>query len=398
MRITTVTPLAVRIPRDLIKAIGTAGSPAAFGNVGGSSRYRWAETYRTVYATAIETTVVRVDTDAGLIGWGEAQSPVAPEVTCAIIESLLGPLVTGDDPLAPEPLWDRLYGAMRVRGQTGGFFLDAIAAIDTAVWDICGKALGQPVSRLLGGPETADLPCYISGLAGTTLDEQVEDAGAHIQRGARAFKVFLGGTTRECLTLVDRLREAFGERVEIFVDALWRLTTKSAIRFAGDLQARGVGWLEAPLMPEDVQGHRRVTASVEIPIAIGESYRSRFELLPFFEARALDVLQPDLGRTGLTEGRRIAALAGAFHVPLAPHISIGLGPQIAAALHFSAATSNLQVVECNPQVYEVANQFLRRPIPFSADRLTLPAGAGLGIELDEVALQRFVVRGGGRSQ
>src|SRR6185295_884596 len=102
----------------------------------------------------------------------------------------------------------------------------------------------------------------------------------------------------------------------------------------------------------DVEGHRRLTAEAEVPIAIGESYRTRFELLPFFEARALDILQPDVGRTGITEGRKIASLAETFHIPIAPHISIGLGPQIAASLNLNAAAPNLRVIECNPLVYD----------------------------------------------
>jgi len=280
---------------------------------------------------------------------------------------------------------------MRVRGQTGGFYLDAIAGVDIAIWDVCGKAYDQPVYRLLGGPLRTTLSSYISGLAGADDPERLAYARLKFEEGSRSFKIFLDGSETECLSLIDDLREEFGDEIEIFVDALWRLLPKSALMFSRQLALRDVGWLEAPLMPEDVEGHRRLTAEARVPIAIGESYRTRSELLPFFEARALDIVQPDVGRTGITEGRKIASLAEAFHVPLAPHTSIGLGPQIAASLHLNAAATNLRVIECNPLVYKVANRYLDDPIDFTASGLGVPSGPGLGIVPNLEALENFIV-------
>ena len=170
MKIAEIRAHAVKIPRDLAGSTGTAGSPARLSGAGSASEYRWADTYRTVYSQSIETVLVRVETDEGVVGWGESQAPVAPEITATVVNSLLGPLLIGADALAPEALWDRMYAAMRVRGHTGSFLVDAIAGIDTAVWDICGKVVGQPVYRLLGGPVRKELRCYISGLAGATLE------------------------------------------------------------------------------------------------------------------------------------------------------------------------------------------------------------------------------------
>jgi galactonate dehydratase len=193
------------------------------------------------------------------------------------------------------------------------------------------------------------------------------------------------------LRLIDRLREECSEEIEIYVDALWRLTPKSALAFARQLESRGVGWLEAPLKPEDVRGHGKLAANSPIPIAIGESYRTRYEVLPFFDVGGVDMLQPDIGRTGLSEGRKLSVLADTFHTPVAPHVSIGLGPQIAAALHLSAACMNLHAVECNPHVYAVANQFLTKPLSFTSSTVSVPCnGGGLGIEINEQALQEFV--------
>lgn len=393
-RIASIRAHAIRIPRDLVDSTGTAGSPARLTaplpSARTSSAYRWAENYRTVYSTNIETVLIRVETDDGIVGWGESQAPVAPEVTATIVNSLLGPLAEGEDALAPEALRDRLYAAMRVRGHTGSFLVDAIAGIDIAIWDICGKAYGQPVYRLLGGPVRTSLPCYISGLAGGTLEEKMAYAREQVERGATAFKLFMHDSPRELLAELRSLRDEFGGGIELFVDVLWRLTPRSALALSRSLAELEVGWLEAPTMPEDVRGHRRLARAAAVPIALGESYRTRYELLPFLESGAVDVVQPDIGRTGITEARKIATLAETFHLPIAPHVSIGLGPQIAAVLHFGAACGNLRVVECNPKVYQVANQFLRQPMEFGAAVLPVPEGPGLGIELDEQALRPFL--------
>lgn len=386
----TVAAWAVRVPRVGTSTLGTAGSPARPGAAAGA-HHQWASTYRTVYSDHLETTLVRIETSGGLVGWGEAQAPVAPEVARTIVETLLGPLVTGEDALAPEALWDRMYAAMRVRGHTGGFLLDAMAGIDLAVWDVCGKAYGQPVYRLLGGPCHDPVPVYVSGLAGASREERVRQARDAVERGARALKLFVAADPADCLADLDALRDALDASVALYVDALWRFDLSGAARFAQDLAAREVGWLEAPLAPEDVGGHAALAQRSPIPIAIGESYRTRFEILPFFQGRAVGVLQPDLGRSGLTEARKLAALAGAFHVPVAPHVSIGLGPQLAAARHFAASIPDLLRLECNPDVCALANRFLRSPLDAGVGEMSPPGAPGLGVEPDEAALRRYVV-------
>lgn len=388
--ITRVQARAVRIPRDVAESRGTAGSPAALGQAAGP-RYRWAENYPTLYADHLETVLVSIETSDGLIGWGEAQAPVAPEITRTVIDTLLGPLLVGEDALAPEAIWDRLYAAMRVRGHTGSFLLDAMAGIDLAVWDLCGKAYGQPVYRLLGGPCRTALPCYVSGLGGATTEQRVDEARAWAARGARAFKIFLTGSEADCLADLDALRSALDKDTSLFVDALWRLDARRAPRLADELAARDVGWLEAPLMPEDVAGHARLARRTRVPIAIGESYRTRYEVRPFFERGAVGVLQPDLGRSGLTESRKLAVLADTFHTPIAPHVSIGLGPQLAAGLHLAAATPNLAYLECNPRVQAMANRFLRAPLPVGVADIVAPDAPGLGIEIDEAALAPYLL-------
>jgi galactonate dehydratase len=387
VRVRAVSAFAVRIPRP--GGTGTAGSPAPLAE--GLGRYRFAASYRTLYSDHLETLLVKVETDAGLVGWGEAQAPVAPEITRAVIASLLGPLLAGVDALAPEAAWELMYSTMRVRGHTGSFLVDAIAGIDIALWDIVGKASGLPLHRLLGGPCHLTVPCYISGLPGATIEQRVERARDLAGAGASAFKVFLTSTEAACLAELDALRAALGHDVALYVDALWRLTADRAPRFARQLAERDVAWLEAPLVPEDVEGHARLAQRVDIPIAVGENLRTRFEVLPFLRSAAAAVLQPDIARTGITEGRRIASLAGAFHVSIAPHVSIGLGPQMAAALHFAAATPNLLRLEYNPLVHDAGARYAAGQLSREVSGLVPPSTPGLGIEVDEAALAPFIV-------
>jgi D-galactarolactone cycloisomerase len=386
MKIRSVEAFAVRLPRDLDAATGTAGSPTALSK---GARLEWADSYRTIYSTSIETMLVRVETEDDVVGWGEAQAPVAPEVSKTIVDVLLAPILIGMDLETPADAWELMYASMRVRGQTGGFMLDAIAGVDIALWDIVGKIQNAPVSRLLEGFVRPSVPIYISGLQGKSREDKLAYAEAWRSRGAKAFKVFHHSTEQECLDTVRDLRQSFGNQIEIYVDALWRLDVEQAIRFAGKLEPHDVGFLEAPLAPEDVEGHARLAAQSRVPIAIGESYRTRYEVLPFLKAKACRILQPDIGRCGITEGQRIAGLAREHGVVLAPHLSIGLGPQIAAALHFSATVPGVSFLECNPQIYERANEFLRRPLAFRADSADVPEGPGLGIEIIQSKLMSF---------
>jgi galactonate dehydratase len=388
MKITAVQAFAIKIPRDFGDARGSAGSPAPLEP--GASDYRFAATYQTLYSTRIETALVKVETDAGITGWGEAQAPIAPEVVCTIIRTLLAPLLEGCDPLAHERLWSRMYNAMRVRGHTGSFLLDAMAGIDTALWDIKGKALNARVCDLLGGPFTDELPAYISGLSGVDEAARIAQAAEYQRRGFNAFKLFMDGEPEDTLRLHDGLRERLGAKTRLMVDALWRLEQAEAVRFGRELDARKAAWFEAPLKPEDVNGHGRLAASVETAIAIGECWRTRGEMRPFFEAGAVEVFQPDIGRTGVTEGMKLCALAELHNAPVAFHVSIGLGVQIAAAIHVAASIPNLMFVECNPKVWQVAEELLTASLPVGAGVVGIPIGVGLGVEIDEEKLQPFI--------
>jgi D-galactarolactone cycloisomerase len=376
MKITKIEAIPFRVERDRAQATGTAGSPAKLQ--GGGSRYRWAEHYPVLYSTCFETALVRVELDSGLVGWGEAQAPLAPEVVCEIVNRILAAAMEQEDfegtASEIERLWWRMYSAMRVRGQTGGFMLDAIAGVDLAMWDLAGKLAGAPVSALLGAKRDR-VPAYLSGLPGGTP----EGAREWVEKGFAQVKLFHDAGEERLFANFDAVQKMAPGKGNVAVDALWRLTPESAPAFARELEGRSAMWLEAPLAPESAAAHGVLARATRTPLAIGESYRTVFELEPFFEAGAMKFVQPDLGRTGLTEGLRIARAAEVRGISVVPHVSIALGPQIAAAIHFAAAVPNCSMLEFNPNVVEMANRYLREPLRMDGARYVVPKGDGLGI-------------------
>ena len=393
-RIEAIEAFSIRLPRDADAVRGTAGSPTELARSGFD--YRWSETNGALYSINFETALVKVTLESGLTGWGEAQAPLAPDVACLIVDQLLRPAIEGESFNGTLErivrLRDRMYSTMRVRGQTGGFMLDAMAGVDLALWDLAGKIRDRPVAELLDacGPRRR-IPCYLSGLPGATNEERVERARAAWIRGFRVFKLFYDRTEAELFELVDQLRDALGRDASIAVDALWRLDDQSAVGFGRKLDDRGVLWLECPLPPESPPAHAQLAAKIRTPIALGESYRSRQEMAPFLECGCVRWLQPDLGRWGITEAVALARETGA-ELRIAPHISIAMGPQIAAALHFAAASRNVELTEYNPAVFSVANRYIAEPLAIDGAEYRLPSAPGLGVEIDESAVRAVAQR------
>ena len=283
-RIALIEAFSIRLPRDAAAVTGTAGTPAELA--AGGFDYRWSKTSSTLYSVNFEAALVKVTLESGLAGWGEAQAPLAPDIACLIIDQLLRPAVEGQDfdgsPERVRSLRNRMYSTMRVRGQTGGFMLDAIAGVDIALWDLAGKARGTSVADLLSSSVPKNrIPCYLSGLPGATNADRVERAREAWNAGFRIFKLFYDRTEEELFDLIDRLRAALGPEASIAVDALWRLDGASAVGFGRRLDDRGALWLECPLAPESPADHADLAAEIRTPIALGETYRTRYELAPF---------------------------------------------------------------------------------------------------------------------
>jgi D-galactarolactone cycloisomerase len=384
MKISAIEAIPVRLPRERGKAVRTAGSPTAL--MDGAGDYRWSAVFPALYAVHFETALVKVTLDSGLTGWGEAQAPLAPEVACAIVDRLLKPVLLEADFDGSvdriERLWDQMYSTMRVRGQTGGFMLDAISGVDLALWDLAGKIQEQPVSALIPGSlQRTKVPAYYSGIPGGSTESRVQNALRQRDEGFLNFKIFYDCGRDEFFEAFSALRRALGDGAGLAADALWRLTPEDAPLFGRQLDDCRALWLEAPLPPEDPLAHAALARSIRTPLAIGESYRTRYELAAFFREHALGFVQPDLGRCGLTESLRIAAVAADAGIPVVPHLSIAMGPQIAAAIHFAAAIPNCSLLEYNPSVFEMANRFLAQPLECNAGRYSVPQRPGLGCDL-----------------
>jgi len=377
MRIESVDAFAVRLPRDHDAALGSAGLPA---RLEGEGEYRWASSYPCLYSTLIETALIRVRLDNGVEGWGEAQAPLAPEVACTIVERILRPVLAREE-FTPAPdaiarLWDRMYSTMRVRGQTGGFMLDAISGVDLALWDAAGKYLNSTVSAMLDGKRQR-VPAYLSGIPG----DHWAGAESWCQSGVNAVKIYYRASTADLLEEVDHAIEIFGHG-RVCVDALWRLDPKSALELCAKLKSREILFLECPFPPEETEWHIELARATAIPIALGESYRTRYELQRLIESGAIRFLQPDLGRCGITEGLRLADLARQHAVAVVPHISVAQAPQLAAAIHFAAAVPECLMLEFNPTILAAANQFLEQPIELCGGAYIVPSGAGLGVRFN----------------
>ena len=381
----------IRLPRDVSCSLGATGTPTSLGKAAGA--YRWSAVYPALYSEHFETVLVRAELSDGATGWGEAQAPLAPRVAATIIEDLLAPVLEGE-PFdgrreTLEGLWRRMYQTMRVRGQTGGFMLDAISGVDLALWDLAGKMAGQPVAQLLAGSlARTHVSAYLSGLAGPDDTARLEAARRASSDGFRLVKIFFDRGREEFLSFLDEVQAAASDGVALAVDALWRLELPGDETFLRALESRRLRWLECPFPPDEIAPHRRLAREFSIPVALGESYRALHELAVFFEERLIRYVQPDLGRCGITEGLRIAAAASQAGIGLAPHVSIALGPQIAAAIHFAAAVPSCEFCEYNPRVFEMSNRYLEHELRIREGAYVVPRAPGLGVEVKLADLLR----------
>jgi L-alanine-DL-glutamate epimerase-like enolase superfamily enzyme len=383
MKITRVKPLVVKIQKE--DTFGGHGSAAS-----SAGAYFIQPGWRGLYSTHTETTLVKIETDEGIAGFGEGQAPVGPEITAAVVDRVLGPFLLGRDASDVQVLEHEMYELMNVRGHYTGYMRHAISAIDIALWDIHGKKLGVPVAKLLGGVFRTEIPAYVSGIRGRTLDDKISAMRNFLDSGFAAFKTFLGFGAAADLEHATAFTQELKGRGRLMVDALWNYDVSTAIRLGRGLERLDVAWFEAPTAPEDVAGHAEIARALDLPVAAGETETTRHQFLSWFQQRALDIAQPDVARCGITETRRIGELAATFNLPVALHSGVMLGPGIAASLQVAAAIPNLLFQEFQPVMLDLANSMLTHPIVCQAGVFHLPAGPGLGIEVDEGALKPYL--------
>jgi L-alanine-DL-glutamate epimerase-like enolase superfamily enzyme len=345
---------------------------------------------RYVYATH-DLCLVSVVTDEGLIGYGLGDGGVglesAPAMTRGTVESLR-PVLLGRDPLRTEQIWPELW-VPKILGRRG-FTTRIVSAIDLALWDLKGKLLGLSVALLLGRCHDS-LLVYLAGgyyREGKGIDDLVAEMESFVQEGVTAVKMKIGGASeREDLERVRAVRAVIGDDVKLMVDANNGYRRHEAVSVARKLEPLDVYWFEEPLMPDDYAGHARLAAMTSIPIAAGECEYTRYGFRDLIEHGAASILNPDVQFVGgVTEYMKVAALAQAHDLPLAPH---GL-PEL--HVHVAAATPNSLIVEY-ARVDEgslLACLFPHR-LAIADGRVAPPDTPGFGIEPDTRALAQWRV-------
>lgn len=339
--------------------------------------------------SSTQAVLVRITTDQGLIGWGESHAPSAPRVHQAIIRDQFTPILLGQDARQVEPLWERMYSTERVRGYSSGSYTEAIAAVDIALWDILGQYAGVPVYQLLGGAYRTRIPAYAS-LGGRDAAELKDNAAKALADGFQTVKMGLSkGPGTNDVARVAAAAEVFRGKGQVLVDSLGAYKLYEAVKVGRELDRIGnVGWWEDALLPDDIASYPRLADALETPLCAGEALCNRFQFRDLLQAKGVGIINPDICRSaGITETRRIAALADIYGCTWSPHVSTGTALYVAASLHLAAATPNLLISEGGRALAgPLGNRLLQQPIQSAPGWLTVPNGPGLGVSFDLKAL------------
>jgi len=342
--------------------------------------------------------VVKVTTDAGIVGYGEVDS--APLAAKAAIEGPfshtattgLGHVLIGEDPFRTEYLWQKMYRANIYAGRRG-IAIHAMSGIDMALWDIKGKVLGQPIWRLLGGGFTQSLRPYASTLFGATPEETGERARRFAGQGFTAVKFGwdpMGKDARTDVALVREARRGLGPDIDLMIDAGLVYDAKTAIQRAKAFEQYDPFWFEEPLLPDDYEGYAKLSAASTLRIAAGEEESERKSFLQLMDVGKIDVVQVDLTRCGgFTEAIKIAALAADRGLPVVNH-GFTTYLNVAAALHFLASVPNtMGLLEFVVEEGTTLRHSISEPIRAIDGRVAVPSAPGLGLEIDEKQWEKF---------
>lgn len=342
---------------------------------------------KSIYSIHDQSLVIRLISEDGATGWGEAYGMFAPQVTATILRELVIPQIIGRDPHDVIAIHDDLYDMMRVRGYLGGYYLDALAGIDIALWDLRGKLLGLPLAKLLGAERKRTIRAYVSGLPRDTQAERAALAKDWIHRGFDAVKIAACNVRESEVEEMMAVREAVGSDAKILMDLHWGFTAPQAIRLINRLDQFDLHLAEAPVEVEDLEGLARVAQSVRTSVGVGEEFRTIHEFRPLLTMHCMDVVQPEMGRMGITEFCRVCAMAQAFHCTVMPHATTGVGLFLAASLHASAGLTHLSMHEYQHSIFDRNLQFLSGNMRCEKGFYHIPDGPGLGVEPTEELLR-----------
>jgi L-alanine-DL-glutamate epimerase-like enolase superfamily enzyme len=337
-------------------------------------------------------TIVEVETGDGLIGYGEALTRLGPSATTEIIDSILKPVLVGSDPMEVDVLWERMFSTMKGRGHWKGFMIEAISGVDIALWDILGKALGQPVCKLLGGCHQKKLETYASSIMLQEENEMVKDAVDLVSQGFQKIKVKVGFGVERDSKNIKAIRDAVGPDIGIMVDANCGYSLEAALRFGKIMETLDVIWFEEPVPPYDLEGYEKLNSTLRIPVVAGECEFTRWGFRDLILRGKVPIIQPDIARCGgFTEGRKIGSLASTHDITVAPHTGASGAVCIAAAVQFSASLSNFHIYEHMFPENPLREDILKEPVLECKEGFVhVPEGPGLGIEIDPGKLKRYL--------
>lgn len=333
-----------------------------------------------------DAVLVKVTTDEGLFGWGEAHHGRSPGAIAKLIETTLAPMLIGMDAFDACGIWTRLHrGHLASHGFGAGTAI-AISGIDIAVWDLRGKAVGWPLYRLLGGGRRP-IKAYGGGLSLGYQDpgSLLEEARGHVEKGYKALKLRIGDRVDRDAERIKAVREGLGDATELLSDANTAYRLEDVRRIVPVLEEAGIGWLEEPFSPYDDHAYARAAQITRVPIAAGENHYTRFEFERLLDQGAVQILQPDISKSGgITEVMRIAAMASAKSMTVNPHSSM-TALNMAASLHVLSAVDNPGFFEADISVYNLfRTEFSGANFDVDAEgNVFPPEGPGLGVDVDE---------------
>ncbi|MFZ4413474.1 MAG: mandelate racemase/muconate lactonizing enzyme family protein [Bacteroidales bacterium] len=355
--------------------------------------------------------LVKVTTDAGIIGWGESGQYGPGEPVATFIHTVLKTRIIGKNPLDTAVIWEDMFTGVRDYGRkTTG--IEAISGIDIALWDIAGKFYQKPIYELLGGAFRTEIRGYATGCYyrgedvrdyKKNLSALKDEAKSYLDGGFTALKCKIGLLhVEEDAKRVEAIREAVGDSTVLMADANHAYNYHTAKKMGKYLEDYHIHFFEEPVLPEDIDGYRMLRESLNIAIAAGENEFTRYGYLELLKNRCLDILQPNVGCAGgFTEVKRIEALASSYHVQVIPHCW-GSGVALAAALQFCATISpvphtafpqapeNAPMIEYDKNLNPLRDELLKNKFEVDAGFVKIPNGPGLGIEIDNKILDKYV--------
>jgi L-rhamnonate dehydratase len=343
--------------------------------------------------------IIKVETDEGITGLGEVDT--APYVGKAVVEAYMShgtcyglkEVVVGSDPFDYEQIWNNMWARTYYYGRSGPV-IHVMSGIDMAIWDIMGKATGKPVHKLLGGSYKDKVRPYASALMPESIHEVQQMVEKYSSFGFTAIKFGwgpLGYDVRNDLRLIEAARKAAPDNMEIMIDIGKRYRLKQAMYVARALEQMNIYWLEEPLPAEDFEGYRRLTESTAMRIATGEEESGRLAFARLMRESHVDIIQPDMSRCGgLTEAKKIAAMAADNNTMLVPH-AFKTGVLVAASIHMIAALPDVPFLEFSVTESAIRKELLVEPFVQKDGFVKVPTAPGLGIELNPEVIKKYGV-------